>query len=129
MLQETETDEAHDIPPVVVASVRDLFLQHRTDRNHGGERISENQKLQKEIAAKDTESRGGDHRDVANQFEYRGTQLEDPLVGQCDGTHAAVLSREQHVAIGPENVEQALLPAGSLTGQRTQVRGNFGPAG
>src|SRR5581483_11990746 len=129
MLQEAEADETHDVPPVVVTPVRDLFLQDGANRNHGGECIAENEELQKEVAAEYPESSSRDHGDVADEFEDRRAQLEDPLVRKGDRTHAAVLSREQHVAVGPQDVKQTFLPAGSLTGQGTQVGGNFGPTG
>src|SRR5581483_8666684 len=75
MLQEAEADETHDVPPVVVTPVRDLFLQDGANRNHGGECIAENEELQKEVAAEDTENGSRDHSDVANQFKYGSTQL------------------------------------------------------
>jgi hypothetical protein len=51
VLQEAVTDQPHYVLPVIVAFVRDFFLQDGADRNHGSKGIPEDQKLQKKFAA------------------------------------------------------------------------------
>src|SRR5438067_9620051 len=55
MFEEAVADEPRDVLPVVIPLVGNLFLQDGADGNHGGKRIPEDEELQKEFAAQNTE--------------------------------------------------------------------------
>src|SRR5690242_15589332 len=55
MFEVAVADQPHHVLPVVVSLIGDLFLQDRADGNHGGKRLTEDEELQKEFAAQNTE--------------------------------------------------------------------------
>ena len=105
MFEETVADQPHDVLPVVVPLVGDFFLQDRADGNHGGKRIPEDEELQKEFAAQNTERSRKNDGGNPRKFEHRSEQLKDPQVGQGKTTDPAVTRPEKHVAIGPQHVQ------------------------
>src|SRR5882762_914063 len=58
MFKKTVADQPHHILPIVVTFVGDFLLQHSANGNHGGKRVSEKKKLQKESAAQNAKHEG-----------------------------------------------------------------------
>src|SRR5581483_9985279 len=82
-----------------------------------------------ELSAQQTQD-GRDHNGgVADYFHQRLEQFEEPHVRKDYRANPAVTTAKKHVAIGPERIEEALVPACTLPCQRAQVGGDFGPAG
>ena len=101
MFEEAVADEPHHVLPVVVPLVSDFFLQDRADGNHGGKRIPEDEELQKEFAAQNTERNRKNDGGDPGELEHRSEQLKDPQVRQSKTANPAVARPEKHVAIWP----------------------------
>ena len=105
MLEEAVADEPHHVLPVVVPLVGDLFLQDRADGDHGGKRMTEDEKLQKEFMAQDTERGRKNDGNNPPELEHWSEQFKDPQVGQSETANPAVTRTEKHVAIRPQHVQ------------------------
>jgi hypothetical protein len=129
MFEQAVADQPRDVLPVVKPLIGNLFLQDRANGNHGGKRIPEDEELQKKLAAQNTKRGSENDGDDSRELEHWGKQLKDPQVGQTETANPGVTRPEKHVAIGPQHVQQALLPALPLLSQRFQIGGGPTPPG
>src|ERR1700688_3074071 len=101
MFHETIGDQAHHVLPIVVALVGQLLLQDGTNGDHGGKGVAEQEKLEKKLAAQNTENGRGNNGGKADDFNYRCEHLEDPQIRQGEKSDAAVTRTEENVARDP----------------------------
>src|SRR5205823_12448141 len=124
MLEEAVTHKSDDVFPVVVTFVSDFLLQHRADGNHRGESVSKDHELQKEFPAENAERCGENNGCDANDLHNRRKQFKEPQIGKRKTADSAVTRAKEHVAVGPQHVQQAFLPACTLSSERAEIRRN-----
>src|SRR5579859_4734327 len=128
VFQKAVGHQPHHVLPVVVALVRNFYLQYRADGNHRRKRVSKQQKLQKESPAQHSQHRRENDGCESTDFNDRCGQLKQPQIWQRKPADAPVAWPEQHVAARPQHVPQSFLPARALPSQRFQIRRDFRPA-
>src|ERR1700751_5958107 len=114
MLQEAVAQQPSYILPVVVTLVRHFFLQDRPNGNHGRKRIAEKQKLKKECLTEGACARGQNNGRNPCDLDDGCQYLKYPQIGKRQKSNPSVTWCEQHVPVGPQHVQQSLLPSCSL---------------
>src|SRR5581483_1571499 len=90
--------------------------------------ISIKQKQHKKLAAQKACHRGHDHGGVSDQLDHGGKKFKDPHVWKNEASHPSVATSKKHVAVGPESIQQPLVPPRPLSRQRSQVTRHLSPA-
>src|SRR5260370_18702463 len=120
MLEEAVAYQPNDVFPVVVAFIRDFFLQHGTDGNHGRKRIPEYQELQEKLPAQHAQACRENNRCDSRDLDDRRKQLKQPQIWERDEAEPAVTRPKEHVPVRPTYVQQTLLPACALSSKGFQ---------
>src|SRR5260370_17486019 len=105
MFEEAVADEPHDISPVVIALVGDLFLEHGANGNHDGKRIAEYQELQEKFPAQNTQAGGENDRADAHDLDHWSKHLKQPQIRKSKRSQPPITPPQKPLTTRPQHVQ------------------------